>query len=290
MPMKNHSLAHGWSPVTKDRAGSVLMALVALVLMGGCATGSPRESLTSGFGLHSRPASFRHGSGPRQSAATPVLVEAEGSAGGFPEREGEAAPETPPTCGGVATLPGWPDLSSDEGEAPLAPFLACTPAQFVALQDGVDMPRLVEKLDDWRAVRLGALGPVREDAAGVLNRKRASFLVHATEDYGAARAEVFALFVLHSSFDDDVREVLRLLARDKRLGETLGHMTAVREELERRGLRLSDYPERPERLGDVARGLARAADEALSTSELRQGALAMTYYARKEQLPPPYQR
>ncbi|MGZ3457497.1 MAG: hypothetical protein ACXU86_03225, partial [Archangium sp.] len=47
---------------------------------------------------------------------------------------------------------------------------------------------------------------------------------------------------------------------------------------------------RPERLGDVARGLARAADEALSTSELRQGALAMTYYARKEQLPPPYQR
>ncbi|HYO60245.1 hypothetical protein [Archangium sp.] len=128
------------------------------------------------------------------------------------------------------------------------------------------MPRLVEKLEDWRAVRLGALGPVREDAAALLNRKRASFLLHATERYGLAHAEVFVLFLLHSAHDDDLKEVLPLLARDKRLGETLGLMPAVREELERRGLKLSAYPDRAEQPGDVLRGLGRAARDALSSS------------------------
>ncbi|MGZ3458917.1 MAG: hypothetical protein ACXU86_10495 [Archangium sp.] len=175
---------------------------------------------------------------------------------------------------------------------PKAPFLACTsPAQFMELQRGVDMAQLVEGLDDWSAVRLGSLGPVLSEAgASVLNRKRASFLVTATREYGAARAEVFALFLLHSAFDDELRQVLLRLAGDKQLGETLGKMGAVRGELQRRGLNLSDYEDRPERLGDVARGLASAANEALSTSELRRGALAMKYFAQKGQLPPPYQR
>jgi len=111
---------------------------------------------------------------------------------------------------------GWPDFSTN-GEALLAPFLTCdSPAGFVELQEGVDMPRLVEGLDEWRAVRLGALGPVREDAAPHLQRKRAAFLVSATERYGLLYAEVFALFVLHSAHDDEVDEVLRLLAREKR--------------------------------------------------------------------------
>jgi hypothetical protein len=172
----------------------------------------------------------------------------------------------------------------------LTPFLACaSPAQFIELQRGVDMARLVEGLDDWSAVRLGSLGPLRA-GADVLNRKRAAFLVTATEQYGAARAELFALFLLHSAFDNDLREVLALLAGDKRLGETLGRMGAVREALRRRGLNLSDYEDRPERLGDVARGLARAADEALSTSEVRRGALAMKYSVQRGQLPPPYQQ
>jgi hypothetical protein len=93
---------------------------------------------------------------------------------------------------------GWPDLSSGDARALLAPFLACaSPAEFVALQRRVDMPRLVEALDDWSAVRLGALGPLRADAAAVLARKRAAFLLTATEKYGLSRAEVFALFILH---------------------------------------------------------------------------------------------
>ncbi|WPB75572.1 Tox-REase-5 domain-containing protein [Archangium violaceum] len=55
----------------------LILALALAVLLGGCATGPPRASLTSGFGLHSRPAAFR----------VPVaLGEMEGSAGGFPEQ------------------------------------------------------------------------------------------------------------------------------------------------------------------------------------------------------------
>jgi hypothetical protein len=150
MRANTHSIVVGKQPATKDGVGPrLLLALAMLALLQGCATGSPRASLTSGFGLHSRPSVSLHGSGSGLSAATPVLTEAQGGAGGF----------------------------SSEAEALLAPFLACTsPGEFIRLQDTVDMPRLVEKLDDWHAVRLGALGPVREDAAPLLNSKRVSFL------------------------------------------------------------------------------------------------------------------
>ncbi|WP_239470114.1 HNH endonuclease [Archangium violaceum] len=172
----------------------------------------------------------------------------------------------------------------------LAPFLACaSPAEFIALQREVDMARLVEGLDGWSAVRLGSLGPLR-DGSDALNRKRAAFLFTATREYGAARAELFALFIIHSAFTDDLHQVLLLLARDKHLAETLGRMGAVGEALRQRGLNLGDYKDRPEHLGDVARGLASAANEALSTSELRRGALAMKYDTQRGQLPPLYQQ
>jgi hypothetical protein len=172
----------------------------------------------------------------------------------------------------------------------LAPFLACTsPAEFIELQRQVDMARLVEQLDEWSAVQLGALGPLREGAS-LLNRKRAAFLATATREYGIARTEVFALFVIHSAFTDDLNEVLILLAHDKQLGETLGRMGAVREALRQRGLNFAGYVDRPERPSDIVRGLVSAANDALSTSELSRGTLALKYFAQKEQLPPPYRQ
>ncbi|KFA92706.1 hypothetical protein Q664_14010 [Archangium violaceum Cb vi76] len=202
---------------------------------------------------------------------------------------GGTLPQGPATCGGQVVPRDWPDFSSG-GEVLLAPFLTCTsPAEYVALQQRVDMPRLVEALDEWSAVRLGALGPVREDAAALLQRKRAAFLVSATERYGPYHAEVFALFVLHSAHDDEVDAVLRLLARDKQLGQTLALMPAVRQELEARGLPLSRYPERAERGGDVLRGLGRAARDALATSPLVDGGRYLEMTGRWAHLPPPYQ-
>jgi hypothetical protein len=186
--------------------------------------------------------------------------------------------------------PGWPDFS-DDAEALLSPFLTCTsPAEFVALQEHVDMPRLVETLDDWGAVRLGALGPVREDAAHLVQRKRAAFLLSTTERQGLVHAEVFALYVLHSAHDDEVDEVLRLLARDKQLGQTLGQMPSVREELARRGMALTHYPDRAEQAGDVLRGMGRATRDVLSTSQMSDGARYMELSARRARLPPPYQQ
>jgi hypothetical protein len=200
-------------------------------------------------------------------------------------------PQGRTTCGGLVVPPDWPDFSSGDGEALLAPFLTCaSPAEFVALQQCVDMPRLLEALDDWRAVLLGALGPVREDAAHLLQRKRATFLVSATERYGTFHAEVFALFVLHSAHDDEVDAVLRLLARDKQLAQTLALMPAVREELRARGLPLSGYRERAEQAGDVLRGLGRAGRDALATSQLVQGPRYLEMTGRWTRLPPPYQR
>ncbi len=185
--------------------------------------------------------------------------------------------------------PGWPQLTSSEEV--LARFLECTsPADFVALQRTVDMPRWMESLKDWDAVRLGALGPLlHADAAEVLQRKRASFLVTSTEQYGVELAEVFALFILHSAFDDDLRNLLEQLARNKQLTEALGMMATVREELQRRGLDLSEYPDRAEQADDALRGLGRAARDALATIPLVAEPRYTDFAAKRGQLPPPYQ-
>lgn len=208
-------------------------------------------------------------------------------------REGES-PErlsTPVTCGDEFLPPGWPDQSSEEGQALLAPFLRCaSPTDFIALQQRVDMSRLVERLDDWDAVRLSALGPVRSDAVPALTRKRASFILRATERYGFVYAEVPVLFLLHSAHDDELRELVRLLARDKQLEQTLGPMPTVCGELARRGLPLTDFPERPEQARDVLRGLGRATRDALATSPMSDGARGMEFEALRAQLPPLYQQ
>ncbi|RYZ17639.1 MAG: hypothetical protein EOO70_01355 [Myxococcaceae bacterium] len=58
----------------------------------------------------------------------------------------------------------------------------------MALQRQVDMPRLVEALSDWNAVRLGALGPLEAEAARVLHETHAAFLSYMTA--GTARGGV----------------------------------------------------------------------------------------------------
>ncbi|WP_370051384.1 hypothetical protein [Corallococcus sp. AB011P] len=245
-----------------------VLACMAL-LIAGCAS-SPPHGGTWGYGTPAARSSWRPWAGGSRKAAAES-----------PEDKGWA-------CGGRPLPRGWPDL--ERGEQRLAPFLACaSPAAFVAMQRGVDMPRLVESLDDWDAVRLGALGPLDAKASGVLQHKRAAFLVTAVEKYGLPRAEVFALFILHTSFDDELRELVQHLARDKQLGETLGGMPAVREELLRRGLKVAAYPEREERAGDVLRGLGRAGRDALSSTDVSAGARYVEFSAKRAQLPPPYQ-
>jgi hypothetical protein len=200
-------------------------------------------------------------------------------------------PEPQPPCGGRTAPEGWPRLSSERLRQQLTEALSCaSPGDYVAWQEHVDMPWLVASLDAWSAVRLGALGPVRSDALDALTRQRAAFLVEVTERYGRYHAEVFALYVLHSAHDDEVDALLRTLANTRRLGQTLGLMPAAREELARRGMPLSAYPERSEQAHDVWRGLGRAARDALSTSPVSDGSRYSELAARRAQLPGPYQR
>ncbi|MCY1047652.1 hypothetical protein OV208_40515 [Corallococcus sp. bb12-1] len=274
---------------------------LALLLTTGCVTLPPRTGVDS-WAHGPRPTQVLWNTAGGVAEQAPSLVEP-GSSERLGRRRGpkreqgsniggtspeETAGEEAFTCGGQERPSGWPDLSSSQEV--LAPFLACaSPAEFVAMQQGVDMPRLVESLKDWDAVRLGALGPLDGEASKVLNGKRAGFLVTATEKYGVPLAEVFALFLVHAAFDDELREVLQRLARDKQLGETLGSMPTVREELQRRGLKLSDFPERTEQFGDVLRGLGRAGRDALVTIPVVAEPLYTEFSAKRGHLPPPYQ-
>ncbi|RKI63382.1 hypothetical protein D7X55_20220 [Corallococcus sp. AB049A] len=268
------------------RSGVGLLLTVAL-LSAGCVSLSAKTGQATSLAFRPLSASADAASAetPLHHRRTPIA--GEGDEPGVPSEK--ALPrEAGVTCGGKDVPAGWPHL--DSSREVLEPFLACgSPAAFVAMQRGVDMPRLVESLEDWDAVQLGALGPLDAGASEVLGRKRAAFLVTASEKYGLPYAEVFALFVLHSSFDDELRGVVRLLARDKQLGTTLGSMAAVREELQRREVALEGFPERGEHAGDVLRGLGRAGRDMLSSTPVSDGARYADLQAKRGQLPPPYQ-
>jgi hypothetical protein len=258
------------------RSGARALWLTALLLATGCGTvpSPPGSDIAYLQRAHRRELALTWGMGsvpqtqPKRSAA-----------------EHEPAPAS--SCAPVPD--GWPEEASGDQEL-LAPFLGCpSVGGFLALQRQVDMVKVVERLGDWGAVRLGALGPLEGPAAKVLQRKRFSFLVNATQRYGAY-AQVLTLFLVDTAFDDEVHELLGLLAKDKQLQQTLGQMEAVREQLERRGFKLSNYPERQEQLRDVVRGLGRAADDVASTVPVGDGLRGGDVFARRAELPPPYQQ
>ena len=243
--------------MSREGVGPVLLPILAsLLLLVGCATGT----------------------------ASGVMPEGVGGSGN--------APGDVPACAAQPLAPGWPDFSGNTQEL-LAPFLACaSPGEFLALQQCVDMPQVVARLDPWSAVRLGSLGPVREDAARLLNRQRTAFLMQALERYGPAPTEVLALFVLDACHDDDLRDILFLLAQDKRLTELLEQLPSLGPALEARGLKPSKRADRDFQWSDVGRGLSRAAQDALSTSPMVNGAQStlMELATLEAQLPPPYQQ
>ncbi|WP_181791129.1 hypothetical protein [Myxococcus llanfairpwllgwyngyllgogerychwyrndrobwllllantysiliogogogochensis] len=288
--------------------GGLGLALVVALLASGCAS-LPARPGQAGRGAVLAFSPLSVPSRAARSAATGVYQgETSGSADGTPEpgpmgfrrgvigrvvhEEGARGANGGGgafACGGKALPPGWPRLT--QSREVLAPFLACaSPAEFVAMQRGVgDMGAVVQSLYPWDAVRLGALGPLDEQASAVLSRKRADFIVTSVEKYGVPYAEVFALFVLHAAFDDELREVVQRLARDKQLGETLGAMAAVREELKRRGLALEGFPERGEKGRDVLRGLGRAGRDMLSSTLVSGEARYTELMAMRGQMPSPYQ-
>ncbi|WP_309891584.1 hypothetical protein [Archangium sp.] len=307
--------AEAWAP-----RWAVLLA--AVLLSTGCVTLAPRQGGSTAEGLRAL-STLRAAGGSTAALETPVPLESTGAGEHAPSasveqerlhrrrgarglgpdaalaRAGEArvyevasqgaASQELPSCGGRAVPPGWPDFSSSSDEL-LAPFLTCTsPGEVLALQERVDMPRLLEALDDWSAVRLGALGPPREDVALLFNKKRASLLQKAAGAYGRLNAQVLSVFVVDSAYDNDLREILFLLAQEKRLEEALNQLPSFQAALEKRGLKPSARVERDSKLGQAARGLVRLGEDTLSSSPMAMDGQDFTFRPIRGQLPPDYQ-
>ncbi|WP_257448561.1 hypothetical protein [Archangium lipolyticum] len=264
--------------------------LGAVLLFTGCVTLAPRQAGSTAEGPLSLSTLREAGTiTPPLEAPFPLASTASsGEASAYEVARAGPASQNPPSCGGLP--PGWPDFSSSDREALLAPFLSCTsPGEVLALQERVDMPRLVDALDDWRAVRLGALGPPREDVALLLNKKRTSLLLNAPEAYGRLNAQVLSVFIVDSAYDNDLREILFLLAQDNRLAETLALLPAFQVALEKRGLKPTARVDRDSELGDVGRGLVRAGRDVLSSSPMSSDGGDFAFLPIRGQLPPEYQ-
>ncbi|WP_309890665.1 hypothetical protein [Archangium sp.] len=268
-----------WAP----RWAALLLGLV--LLSTGCVTLAPRQG--GGSVEHLRALSSRSARGLGPGAA----LASSGEAPAYEVASEGAAPEQRPSCGGQAVPPGWPDFSSNDTEALLAPFLTCTsPGEVLALQERVDMPRLLEALDDWGAVRLGGLGPPREDVALLLNEKRASLLQKAAGAYGRLNAQFLSVYVVDSAYDNDLREMLFLLAQEKRLEEVLALLPAFQAALEKRGLKPTARVERDSKLGQAVRGLVRLGEDTLSSSPMAMDGQDFAFRPIRGQLPPQYQK
>lgn len=91
-------LAIASSPEAGERLGPVLLALVMLVLSGGCATSRSPGSSLSGPGPRSRSPSFHFDSVPAHRASSPTRAESNG-AGGLFEQHADAFQVVQEACG-----------------------------------------------------------------------------------------------------------------------------------------------------------------------------------------------
>lgn len=158
---------------------------------------------------------------------------------------------------------------------------------FVLLQDRLDMAAVLGAVRPWAAVHIGTLGPI---ASGndVLNRCRRDMIWEATDQYGIDRAQIITLWIVDGTQDDQIRDVLRLLAAQRRLRRTVGAMPAVRERLTARGIDLATIPDRGFQASDLARGAGGALGDIMDSSPLASEARGHTYYARTMEMPEPY--
>ena len=159
--------------------------------------------------------------------------------------------------------------------------------EFMALSDQVQMSRVLSAVSPWTAIRIGTLGPVTE-GADVLNEARRDLIWEAVEQYGIDRAQIISLWIFDSTQNDQISEVLQLLAADRRLSRTVGAMPAVRERLEGRGIDLSATPDRDFSAGDLLRGAGSAISDILAGSPVAQHSRDSTYMWRRDDLPDPY--
>jgi hypothetical protein len=162
-----------------------------------------------------------------------------------------------------------------------------SPSEFLSIQKSLDMAAVIDYLTVWTAVQVGTLGPVLA-GQDKLNNKRAEYVVKATHDYGPNRGQVFVHFMFATMHTDDMRAVLAILAQEKRLGQTILLMDAIKDLMTERGIKPGEYTDRAEGLGDVARGVGETLSDFMSSSEAAKMGTSMRYYSEMRGLPEEY--
>jgi hypothetical protein len=160
--------------------------------------------------------------------------------------------------------------------------------EFLDVQKQLNMAAVIDFLDKWDAIQLGALGPI---TAGVdkLNQERADYIVDSTNDYGLERSMIFTLYIFNTMYTDDIKAVLQILASNKRMGQTILKMEPVKTLLTQRGLKLDDFKDRGEKASDFFRGLGTGISNLLGSSEVAKSGTSQRYYSEKFSLPAAYQ-
>ena len=171
----------------------------------------------------------------------------------------------------------------------LQAFQACNPRDFIVLQEKVDLAAVLDKLDTWQIVKLGALGPILASQRQRVNEARADLIQDITHSWGAERAQIFTHYMFNTMPDDDAVSVLRLLAAGQHLHETIDLMPEVGKLLEQRGIDRSKIRDRGWEAMDILRGIGRGLGGMMSTSEAARSGESIRAMSMTLDLPSPYQ-
>jgi hypothetical protein len=164
---------------------------------------------------------------------------------------------------------------------------AAARGEFTAVTDELDMPAVLGQLDSWTAVRVGTLGPV-VSGADQLARARKAIIWQAVDDYGLERAEVITLWIFDSTQDDQILDVMQLLAADRQLGSSIGRMPTVQERLRARGIRADAVQDRGFKATDLARGAWGAITDFFGSAPIAKDTRGGEYLNRTMEMPEPY--
>ncbi len=174
-----------------------------------------------------------------------------------------------------------------KGRAIADVLMTLSPAEFIDIQSRVDLPAIFGELEDWDAVRIGTLGPVKEPR-DKLNRIRADFLYEMTRDRGPAEAQVVAHWMFATMYGDDAAAVLALLAADQHLYNTIDLMPAVLELLPKLGVDRKKYQDRGWKAGDIGSGLKNFGKSILDSSPAAKENKGFHYAYQDMELPQEY--
>lgn len=162
-------------------------------------------------------------------------------------------------------------------------------AEFLQLEKATDFGAVLDKLEEWDIVRLGAAGPILPEYSTRVNRVRADYLERIVREWGGPqRAEIFALYIIDTTTNDDIEAVLKLLADDQELYRTVLRMPIVLKRLSDRGIDITRFKDRDWKAADIGTGLYHVFDAIMATSPAASEMRGNAAFQQGIDLPEPY--